>query len=414
MAALGPVFRKAAFAPLSAANVSLMGRLVAPGLKRLSADSLKRELDAAIADTAKAAGVRGVDVERVMPLARIDELVERVHRAQRAALDAWRNQPEADRRELDVALVTADGTVPHVHGSLTLLAEHVGLATELGRALAELAVVIHAWQEQLTSIGVVLEDASVLGPAIRTRMLRRAAVGVAVVAALATGGALWRTRALAHERVVAALAAADPCLARGIAASDLERASVEERAKAAEHGAACTRRELAAENERRTRERREAYEAHCTALVKQLTAPAKGTAIAASAHVTDAQRSLLQRIATGPLEPADYALAKPDFPCADLGHGPSFDAALSRAVLRDAGWIAAKDISEPVRASLVAGAAKLPRERLDEFAALVEREAAKALIERTPLALGRARKRCELATALGRSTSKFCGALAKN
>lgn len=407
---LGPHFLKPTIAPLNFANVSLMGRLITSGLREISAENLRKQLRSGIEAAAVGAGVRPVDVEKVVPMERFEALARRIEPNQKVAVEAWEDHPVESKRTGDLANLTEQKSLPVLSDSLMRLATMANANPELRMALYELSHLMKDWQALVLETGAMLDDDRVLSGAYKKRAFRRAIGGAVLVAVAVTGVVVWQRGESARRRVGAQVAAEDPCAALALDASDLAHAtpdqlvSLERRKKECE-----TKREVLA-REQAERAKKEEYARQCESLV---TSVKGGKAPAGVTVVPPKLAAFAERIATGKLEASDLGPDEPTFPCADTDGVAALQSAYAHAVVRSGLWIDHDDLSTRARAGLEAHKDEVSKDTRLAIAERAEKAAVDALQDTRPLARLKARRLCSYKLMLGLGHKAFCHALSK-
>jgi hypothetical protein len=423
-AKLGGTFLVGAGGPVNYAGQCILSSRVADGLRELTPDSLHGGFRRGVEESAKRVGVAPGDVERLLPMDQVRALIARLAVSQQSAVHAWSlHAGHIGGLLKGVADLTADGRAPDVGLCLERLALKVTRDKELAGPLRALAIDIAAWQDLIARCRDLLDDGGALERTYRLRRLRRvlAVVGLAGIIVGAFGVILWVRGA--RVRVDAVLAVADACGASAIAPGDARRASSDQRLRLDERASACAaqrasearEREAARQREQRAADeklQKEALERRCEALAEHLDA---GALTPEDTAFAGARAPLLDRVARGALDPADFGPVDPDFPCAGAPSAPRFKVAFGKAVLASpARWANTDDPSKLVAAALVEHVAELPSAAKQVLAQRADDLAKKALLVGGPGLLPRAIHLCQLKNALGIHGGSFCaGALFK-
>ena len=415
---LGAIFLRCAIGPVSYAGGCILGRRVLEGLRELAIENLDAGLRRGIFETAQRAGVRVQDVEALLPMAEIRATAQRLAFSQPRAMTAWgMHAGQIGGTLTGVAELTVDGRLPDVSMFVARLARKFSRDPQLSEPLQALSDDMASWQDLIERCTDLLGDGGAIAKAERRRRLTRLFVGGAgaLVLAMASGAGLWLYAGRA--RVDAALAVDDPCAAGVIEGSDRLLASSAQRKRIDELAAACTEkrareekaREEARQREARAREEeqaRKAREAACDGLAARLES---GKLLPEDQAVAGAKAALLDRIARGALLPGDYGPANPDLPCRDTPAGAKITTAFARAILASKlAWAYKDDLSEEVRALLVARSALLPEVAKLTLARRAEESARSALLSGNPVKMAQAKKLCALKASLDIGGGQAC------
>jgi hypothetical protein len=416
---LGAAFLRCALGPLNYAGGCILSGNVADGLRELSADNLHGGLKRGVGEAARQVGVGAADVARLLPMDQVEAVAARLDAAQRAAVHAWSSYAgQVGGLLKGVADLTVDGRAPDVSNFLQRLAQKMSRDRPIADPLEALSAEVASWLDIVEQCGDLLGDGGALAEAYRRRRLQRvilgAAGGVIAIVAVAFGLSIHAARG----RVEDALGRADPCAAEGIASGDLDRASADQKRRAAGALATCTeqrRRDEQAREEQRRRdeqaraeiEKKRDHEARCTALGAHVAA---GRLADGDDAVMEGKGALLGRIARGPLDKGD--LADADLPCADTAAGAKLADAFTAAILASpSAWTGADEVGVRAREILVAHRGELGTHPQAVFARHADDVAKKACIWRRPADLARAAKLCQLKDDLGVHTGKYCAVL---
>jgi hypothetical protein len=418
---LGVAFLRCALGPLNYAGGCIISGKVAEGLHELSADNLHGGFKRGVSEAAQQVGVTAPDVERLLPVADVQVAADRLDGAQKGAVSAWAlHAGQLGGLLKGVADLTVDGRAPDVSNFLERLSKKVVRDPQLAEPLHLLSVEVACWLDLVEHCGELLADGGVLAQAYRRRRIRRVLGGAVggVALALALGVGLWLRAA--RGRVDRALAVVDPCAALGIDPADLDRASSEQRQRAADRAAACAdlrRRDADARAEQRRKEdtlreterRRQEHEARCQALAGRLASG--GDLTPDDEALAPGKGPLLRRVARRALERGD--LTESLLPCADTPALPAIAAAFDAAVVASpAAWANADDVSERVRATLVAHQAELPASPKQQLLTHADNLVKRAMIQKGPGMADQAARMCQLKTDLGIRGAKYCNGLA--
>ncbi len=396
---LGATFRRFALSPLLAAYDELSTGKVGEGLTTLASDRASAALRRGIEEVARRAGVRPARVETLLPVLDLEAALERLRASQQAAAIVWSHH----RHQLGgflagVAEVTAEAERPDAGWFLSRLAGKVMRDRQLSGPLDDLAADVTRWEQLVLRCADLLETAPALRSAFRWRRIRAAIAIAAILGAAATAAALWVRNQRSLDRVRAALAAADPCAAEGIAAADLERAAPEHRRAREERIARCV-----------AARQRAAYETRCADLAGRV----EGGRLAPEDAAEDARPpGILGRIAAGALETADLG-AEIALPCSDSPAAARLDAALAKAASRSASaWADARAISPRLDGLRRSGALALDDASRQAIADRAEPVAKRAVLMGDAAAIEEAKQRCALGVAVGLTPGTWCAALA--
>lgn len=415
---LGAAFLRCSLGPLNYGGGCLLAGKILDGLNELSADSLHGGLERGIQDAARQAGVRPADVEGLLPMRDIEAAAVRLDRAQKQALAAWRaHAGQIGGLMTGVADLTVDSRAPDVSSFLLRLSKKLVRDPALSEPLTTLSAEVARWLDLVELSADKLADANALEQAYRRRrVLRASAVASAAVVGAALLAVLLWFRA-ARARIDAALAVVDPC-APALSPADLERASAQQRQRAAELRAACEqerRREEAAREAQRLRDEqaraaelaRKAREARCQALAAHLSA---GPLSPDDAETAGDAAAMLSRVAARKLLRSDLEVSR--LPCDGTPAGAKIADAFAAAVAASpTAWARPDDVSERVHAVLAAQKDALPGSPKQVLAKHADRAARKAIVGRDAAATARAARLCELTEALGIPGGRHCATL---
>jgi hypothetical protein len=415
---LGATFLIGANGPVNYAGQCILSSRVADGLRELTTDSLYGGFRRGVEEAAKRVGVGPADVERLLPMAEVRALVERLNRSQQSAVNAWNlHAGQIGGFLKGVADLTADGRAPDVGLCLERLAKKLVRDKELSQPLQALAVDVGAWQDVIVRCRDLLDDGDVLARAYRMRRLKRVLLiaGLAGVIVGALGVVVW-VRA-ARVRIDEVLGASEACAVEGLGPSDVGRASSDQRALIDARRGACSaerdreakEREAAKQREERARAEAAAKkeaEARCGALADHLAA---GKLTGEDEAIAGDKAPLLHRIAESAIDPGDYGPADPALPCAGTEGAAKLRAAFAAAVLASpARWGDADDLSELVASTLADHAAELPKKPKQSLAWHANETARKAL-RSSPDLMPKAQRLCKLREAFAIKGSPDCG-----
>lgn len=407
MATLSSTFLKTALSPLHYANVCIMGKIVTSGLRELAAENLRAKLNEAIKQTAQRAGVRTRDVEKLLPMDQFAALERYIHAQQVAAVAEWKDRPVESRRMGNVAALTTSGAMPNLPTNLQRLAELSLPAVDFANAATELSKHVASWQSTILECGKKLDDDGALAAAHRRRLLRRIALAVVLLGGVGVGVWFWLQIEAARERVNAQIGASDACAVASIADGDLEEATDDQKHQVEQRKQAC---ELKRAQEREAAEvqaKRQAYEKRCADAATDVS---QGDPPSDTAGFDGAEVAFLGRVAKKALTVDDLGPKEPTFPCADTPSKDAFGAPFEQAVIASKAWLDS-DRSARVTAILKANSGALSEETKDEVDDQAEKLAAKALIQRDPPTILRAKRMCRLKTTLKLDLGSFCRGL---
>ena len=405
---LGSNFLKPAIAPLNFANVSLMGGIITSGLRELAAENLRGQLRLGIAGAAKGAGVRPADIEKLLPMARFDELGAKIDGNQKTAVAAWRDRPVESRRAADLAKLTETGKLPSLSDSLARLSVMAGPGTELGRALWTMSEVSREWQALVLEGGNKLDDNRTLSDAFRKRALRRGA-GLLVFVGLGGGGVfLWQRGEQAHYRINAQLGNGDPCAVLAIDAKDMERAKPEQKVEIERRKKSCDERRERQAKDKEERAKKDAYDKQCAELATALGQKKPPAALDA---IPTKQLALAIRIGKGELDGTDYGPKDPAFPCAETDSYEAIRTAFDKLVAGSTGWMEIDDLSPRVVGALGKHADLVPESVRKDLDQRAEKESVDALVDKSVAKMEHAKHLCRLKILFKIDQKSFCRAI---
>ncbi len=405
MPTLAATFLKTALDPLHFARVAIMGKGVEDGLKELAAEVLRGKLDEAVAKTASKAGLRKKDILALMPVQRFEALQVEIDRNQHLAIPAWHDQPVESRRSSKLALLSNEGQLRDLKTALVDLAQMGGQDAELYAPLTALSEAVSEWQSLILKFGDTLDDDSALKPARFRRALRRASVGLVLLAAGGVGVWMWWRVDQARKRISSSLSDSDVCATLTITPADLRRATVDQGKLIVMRKNECVKKRAREKRERLKKEKRAAYEKACTALADALS---KNTAVSPVEGMSEAQADVAKRIATGKLHAKDLGPAVPELPCGDTPSKKAIDASFEKAVLASKHWLEHAKMSDRTRGILSDNVSKLDKELKKQLSEQAEKQAAKALMQRKPAQVARAQQLCALLKLLSLKRGAFC------
>jgi hypothetical protein len=413
---LGAAFLRCSLGPLNYAGGCILAGKIPEGLNELGADNLHGGFKRGVEEAAKHVGVGARDVERLLPMGDVQAASAVLDAAQKGAVEAWRmHAGHLGGMMKGIADLTVDGRAPDVSQFLQRLSYKVVRDPPLSEPLLALSKAVATWLDLVEHCSDLLADGGVLAKAYRRRRQHQVAAVAALVVAAASGlvAVLW-LRAV-RARVDTALALIDPCAAATIAPDDLERASTEQKQRAADRGAACEEGKKRAEQARVEAQQREdkarAEEAarkdhadRCDALATHV---AGGQLAGADDAVAGGKSALLGRVARLALDRAD--LLETELPCGDTPAGAKLADAFAAAVAASTGaWSRADDVGERARTALLARKDALPGSPKQVLAQHAEVVAKKALVSHDTGAVDRAAALCRLKDELGIRGGKYC------
>jgi hypothetical protein len=403
---LGGSFLKPAVAPLNFANVSLMGRIITSGLRELAAENLMNQLKLGVKGAAEAAGVRVADIEKLLPIARFQELASKLDGDQKIAVHAWRDQPVESRRAADLAKLTEAGKLPVLADSLMRLSVMAGDNRELRESLANMATIMREWQELVLATGNKLDDDRALSDAYKRRALRRALLVALLVPAIGVAIWMWQRVQQARYRINAQIGSADPCAVLTIEAKDLERATPEQNKQIAGRKTECEAKREKEAAEKAEREKKAEYERQCSELA---TAIKQGKTVTSAAAIPPKLLAFANRVAKGELDGTDIGPKDPTFPCADTEHLASLQASFDRTVVtRSTRWLETDDLSPRVKTALEKLVDQVPADLKKDLEESAEKEAVAALVDRSPAHRAKAKRLCVLKATFKLPLKQFC------
>jgi len=413
---LGAAFLRCSLGPLNYAGGCILSGKIPEGLSELGADNLHGGFKRGVEEAAKHVGVGARDVERLLPMSEIQAASTALDIAQKSAVEAWKmHAGHIGGMMKGIADLTVDGRAPDVSQFLLRLSYKVVRDPPLAEPLLALSKAVATWLDLVEHCSDLLADGGVLARAYRRRRLHQVAIAAALGVALASvlGVVLWLRGVRA--RVDAALGIFDPCAAGTIAPADLERATVEQKQRAADRLAACEDGKKRAEQARAEVQQREekarAEEAvkkdhidRCDALAQHVAA---GQIAGGDDAVAGGKWALLARVARMTVERAD--LLETELPCGDTPAGAKLGDSFGAAVAASPGaWSRADDVGERARTALVTRKDTLPGSPKQVLAQHAEVVAKKALVSHDTGAVDRAAALCRLKDDLGIRGGKYC------
>jgi hypothetical protein len=308
---------------------------------------------------------------------------------------------------------------------LERLAQKVRADKAWSRPLKDLSKSAYRYNELLLHCRGLLDSGSALQSARGRKRARRIVVlaTVIVVLVIAGGGGSWFFFHLrgARQRVDALLGKAETCAIQDVAEADLDLASEEQKQAVAKRRKQCEdeqerERQAAAEQKRKAEEAKKQAaekaerEDKCAQLVAALQAGELGPDHLATAGDS---AQLLQRVVALQLTGSDLAPPAPKLPCTDTPSSDEIEAAFAKAVVASTGvWLAAEDLSEPVRKILTDHATQIRDRSKLLFGLNAETRAQRALVSGDPKAVERALRLCALKRSLEIVRGPYCDALA--
>ncbi len=418
---LGVLFLNAAMGPLNYAGQCIMQSRVEQGLRELAAESLLGAAERGIAAVASSAGLPTSYVENLLPMIELRQVAGRIADNQRAALSQWQLHTGHVGGLLDgIADLTIDNRPPDASLCLLRVSKKMQLDKELALPLRQLSEDLVTWQELLVSCRTFIDDGRSIAAAYRQRRLIR--FGAAVAGALAVAVVVvWLVRVQrARDRIDAALAGDDPCVAESVDVSDEGKASDEQRARlgalktSCEEGREDARRAEEAERAATAQrlEEEEAKRARIASCEKLETTLAQGAAEVGELPEAAPHRELLGRMAQGKLEPDDVSKLA-SFPCLDTAAAKGLSERYLRAALATAAvWLGSAAPSKVARELMVKGKEGASERQLTIFGRHVEELAKKAVRTGKTDLLARVTVLCALNQELGVHRGQHCEAAA--
>ena len=413
---LGAAFLRCSLGPLNYAGGCILTGKIPEGLNELGADNLHGGLKRGIDEASKHVGVGARDVERLLPMADIEAAAARLDAAQKGAVQAWGTHAgHLGGLMKGIADLTVDGRAPDVSQCLARLSYKVVRDPPLAEPILALSREVASWLDLVEHCGDLLADGGVLARAYQRRRLRQVAVavGAGVVAVSGLVVVLWLRGV--RERVDAALAVIDPCAASTIAPADLERATSEQKQRAADRSAACDEGKRRAEQARAEAQQREDkarevdrvrkdHADRCDALARHVVG---ATLVADDDAVAGGKSALLGRVSKSALERADFL--ETELPCGDTPAGAKLAEAYAAAVAASSKvWPRADELGPTARAALVARRDALPGSPKQMLAQHAEYLAKRALVSGDTGAMDRSVALCRLKDDIGIRGGKYC------
>ena len=422
-AKISGTFLRAALGPIQYAAGLVTSNKVRQGIEELSPDSLVGGLKRGIREVAALVGVDGRDIERVMPMAQVRELEERLSVSQPAAVAAW-NLHAGQYGFMDViTALTIDGRKAEIGLCLARVAKKVAADVELATPLEALAVDVTAWEELIVRCRHILEDRGWLAAAYgRKRRKRALMVGGALVVIVASVSLIFYVKT-SRDRIDHALAGSDPC-SISIDARDARFASRDQdRAISAAKARCETDRQKKAETERIEREAAEAERKKQEAITRRLDGCAKLAAsvvdgsfsIATGAAEVDPKTGgFLERLSQKRLAPEDIGPDNPAFPCGDTDSVKEIEKAFASALMADPTlWSRRGDPSPFTEKTLLEQKDQISPMMLSSFSESAEALAKTALLSGKADVIAKARRLCSTARSLGVPGHEQCFAVAQ-
>jgi hypothetical protein len=415
------VFLRAANGPIEYAASCLMGNKIQLGLEEVGVDGLRDAFMRGLGEVARLAGVPRAEVERVVPLAELAAVEERLRVSHPRAIGAWRLHA-GQFGFLDVmTALTVDGRGPDIAMCIARVAGKVRHDSELAQPLEALAVDVGAWAELVERTRAQLEDLSWLTAALRRRTILRAVLAIGVLTMLIGVTAAIVAIRLASDAAEARVARVSDCDAERLTKADLAWASTTDRAKVKEKIERCAaEREIAEaarikEEEEQARQKKldEAAQARAKACSELASDVEKGALSETSKTTAGDAAKFLERVATKKLEPADIGPNDPVFSCGDRPDGKRLEAAYSDALMANAPlWIRNGEPSEHAQKAIAAKKDSIDKLALIGVADEAEKSAKAALNGGDKKVLERAKRRCAVAKALGVGGHRGCNGIA--
>jgi hypothetical protein len=412
------MFATGALGPVHYAGQCILARRAEEGLKELSVDNLRGGVARGILQAAQRVGVPASEIQRLLPMAELDQIMLRIAASQPKVLEAWRLYAGGLGGLLTgVADLTVDGRAPDTALCVQRLAKKVQRDRPFSEPLEALANDLFDWQDALHRCVDLLNDTTALEKAYRRRRSKRIA-GIAagsLVVALLLSIAAWRQ--VVRSRVVAVLEKPDVCAVMDLSESDIDRVSSDLRERARASRAKCEA-ERAAEQKRKEDEEarlqreaaekkaKEEQEARCDALAEHVAA---GKLEEEDAVLAKEAAGLLGRVAKGALELGDYGPAEPPLPCKGTKAEAALSAAFRKAVLAKP-WNIPKveSPSAAVREAIAQGSSELPPKLKMMTGKGAADAAQKAITSGKPEHIARAIAMCETAKVMGTAPAGPC------
>lgn len=412
------MFATGALGPVHYAGQCILARRVEDGLKELSVDGLRGGVARGILQAAQRVGVPSSEIQRLLPMAELDQILLRIAASQPRVVEAWRLYAGGLGGLLTgVADLTVDGRAPDTALCVQRLAKKVARDKPFSEPLQQLANDLFDWQDALHRCVEILNDTTALEQAYRRRRMKRLAAIVAGSALVAVLLSVAGFRLAVRSRVTAVLEKPEACAAMELSEADLDRVSSDLRAKAAERRATCEA-ERAAEQKRKDEERarvereaaekkaKEEHEARCDDLAKSVSA---GHLAEQDAAFAKEAAGLLGRVAKGALEMGDYGPDEPALPCKGTKAEAALAAAFRKAVLAKPWNIPkAESPSAAVREAIAQGSAELPDKLKMMMGKTAADAAKKAIASGKPEHIARALALCETAKVMGTAPAGPC------
>lgn len=415
---LGGMFATGALGAVHYAGQLILAKRAEEGLRELSVDNLRAGVGRGILQAAQRIGVPSSEIQRLLPMAELEQILMRIAASQPKVLEAWHLYAGGLGGLLTgVADLTVDGRAPDTALCVQRLAQKVQRDKPFSEPLQKLADDLFDWQDVLHRCVELLNDTTALEKAYQRRRLRRIAAiagGSLVIVILLS---IVAFRQVARSRVLAVIEKPDPCAAMDLTEADLDRVGDELRAKANASRAKCEA-DRAAEVKRQEDEKarlekeaadkklKEEQEARCDSLGAHVAA---GQLTEEDAALAKSAAGLLGRVAKGVLELGDYGPAEPDLPCKGTKAEAALAAAFRKAVLAKP-WNIPKveSPSVAVREALAQGSGELP-DKLKKMTGKSAADAAKkAITSGKPEHVARAIALCETAKVMGTAPTGPC------
>jgi len=230
-------------------------------------------------------------------------------------------------------------------------------------------------------------------------------LGLVVLLIGGVGVWMWWRVAQARQRISAHIGDEDLCATLTIAPADMEHATADQRKLIAMRKKECVEKRAREERERLKKEKRAAYERACAALAEALD---KKTVVGAVEGASKEQLDVAKRIADRKLSAEDLGPTVPKLPCGDTPSKATIDASFTAAVLASQGWLEHAELSKKTRSILSENASKLSKELKVKLSENAEQKAAKALMEREPATVAKAKHLCGLKKLLSLKRGAFC------
>jgi len=418
---VGEQFYHVAMGPLAMAGSSLRRGDVKQGLEELSGESLVGSVQRAIDTVATTVGLPPYEVERLLPTADMDAMLELVASTQLEALEQWQlHMAHAGGLLEAIAKLTADGRAPEAGLSLMRIATKMKLEKALAAPLRELAEHIERWQELLEVIRKQLDEGKELAEARRRR--QRVQLGIAALTgiALMAVSALGYTVMNARKNVEAVLAQANPCEVELIAPGDLSMAGSSQKASVTSKREACRlvreRAKIAEQKQReeearleRELEKKRARAALCKELGARLAKPSAEALDPKLSAMLGKDAPFMAELSRGKLADDDVTRDVSAMSCMDGESGDAVASAFAAAAIKTAeSWLPGHSPSPSVVALIARGKGAVSKAARENLVPPIEKLALDALVTGKVEFAAKARRKCDVLTALDVTPHLYC------